>query len=100
MASSGSTTDERFPHELKITVPLPNAFYAETICNAMIVDKELTEYVQRNFSVDGSNLNIHYKAATARWLRVSVNGAFETLSVCLRAVEGLNVGVLDKLIDE
>lgn len=39
---------------------------------------------------------IYYKATTARMLRVSTNGIFESLGTVLRVCEELDVDVLEK----
>lgn len=43
---------------------------------------------------DQTVLVTHYKAATNRMLRVSVNGFFESVSVVLQVMEELDVDVL------
>lgn len=39
-------------------------------------------------------LQVHYKATTARMLRVAVNGFFESLSVIVQVMEELDIDVL------
>ena len=39
-------------------------------------------------------LRVHYKATTARMLRVAVNGFFESLNVIIQVMEELDVDVL------
>lgn len=48
----------------------------------------------REFEAAGAELAIHYKATTARMLRVAVNGAFESVGTLLRVCEELDVGVM------
>lgn len=83
----------------------------------MAVDEELSPLVKRQFllvsptpsesssqPVDVSNLSlhdeekttlrVHYKATTARMLRVAVNGFFESLGVIVQVMEELDMDVL------
>jgi len=58
--------------------------------------------VHRSFSCssdDGgssSMLEIHYSAASARLLRVAVNGVLESLRLCVRVAAELSTEVLDR----
>lgn len=78
-----------------VALPLPSPRYASAVARALSVDRELSPLVERRFSVDGATLHMLYRATTARMLRVSVNGAFESLATALRVCEELDVTVLD-----
>jgi len=58
------------------------------------VDDELSPLVRREFTTVDSTLRVHYKATTARMLRVATNGVFESLGTLLRVCEELDVGVV------
>lgn len=59
------------------------------------MDEELSPLVRREFTtVDDATLVVHYKATTARMLRVATNGVFESLRMLLRVCEELDVGAL------
>ncbi|KAI5848660.1 transcription factor Pcc1-domain-containing protein [Morchella snyderi] len=94
--------DPEFPHSLTISLPVPSWRIAETIQRALAVDKEISPYVQREFEVPNSDqaaspvVLVHYKATTARMLRVSTNGIFESLGTVLRVCEELDEDVLER----
>lgn len=60
----------------------------------------------REFAVSSPSLSpepvvvIYYKATTARMLRVSTNGIFESLGTVLRVCQELDVDVLEKELGE
>ncbi|KAI5820373.1 transcription factor Pcc1-domain-containing protein [Pyronema omphalodes] len=87
--------DPAFPHSIILTIPLPTPRLAKTLSQSLSIDTELSTLVVRNFQATGSSLEIHYKATTARMLRVAMNGAMESLGVLLRVVEELDAGVLE-----
>ncbi|CCX31502.1 transcription factor Pcc1-domain-containing protein [Pyronema domesticum] len=87
--------DPAFPHSITLTIPLPTPRLADTISRSLAVDEELSSLVIREFKANQSTLEIHYKATTARMLRVATNGALESLGTLLRVVEELDVGVLE-----
>ena len=75
-------------------MPLPTARLARALQRSLAVDQELSELVVREFEAAGALLKVHYKATTARMLRVAVNGAFESAGTLLRVCEELDVGVM------
>ncbi len=71
---------------------------------ALQVDKELSAFVYRSFSIVAPEseardvrtvLRTNYKATTNRMLRVAVNGFMESLSVVLGIMEELDVEVVE-----
>lgn len=88
-----------------ISLPVPSWHIAETIQRALAVDKEISPYVHREFAVPSPSSSprpvvvIYYKATTARMLRVSTNGIFESLGTVLRVCQELDLDVLEKELD-
>ncbi|PWW78215.1 Pcc1-domain-containing protein [Tuber magnatum] len=95
-------TDPEYPHSLTISLPLPSHHLADTIQRALSVDQEISPFVQRTYTStpDSPILQIHYKATTARMLRVATNGMFGSLGTVLRVCEELDVDVLEKELGE
>lgn len=71
---------------------------------AIRVDKELSPLVQRELrtvapadgvSKEESVLQVEYKAATNRMLRVAVNSFMDSLSLVLEVMEEMDVDVLE-----
>lgn len=89
-----------------ISLPVPSWHIAETIQRALAVDKEISPYVHREFAVPSPSSSpspvvvIYYKATTARMLRVSTNGIFESLGTVLRVCEELDIDVLEKDLED
>ncbi|KAG0635877.1 transcription factor Pcc1-domain-containing protein [Tuber brumale] len=94
--------DLEYPHSLTISLPLPSHHLADTVQRALSVDREISPFVQRTYTStpDSPILQIHYKATTARMLRVATNGMFESLGTVLRVCEELDVDVLEKELGE
>ncbi|KAF3940459.1 hypothetical protein ABW19_dt0205195 [Dactylella cylindrospora] len=93
------TADTDFPHSLVINVPLPTPRLAALLARSLSVDKELSPFVQRSFTVSpeaSEVLVINYKATTARMLRVAVNGCMESLNLVLEVCEELDEDVLEQ----
>lgn len=93
-----------FIHRL-ISLPLPTLRLATSAMRALEVDKEISPFVRRSFSVvpdvqDGergpimAELRTLYEATTNRMLRVAVNGFMESLGVVLGVMEELDVDVI------
>ena len=81
-----------------ITLPLPTERLAQTLQRSLAVDEELsTALVAREFSAHGATLVVHYRASSARMLRVATNGALESLLTLLRVCEELDVSVVKSL---
>ncbi|KAF2140608.1 uncharacterized protein K452DRAFT_299342 [Aplosporella prunicola CBS 121167] len=88
-----ASTDD-LPCTLTLTIPLPTPTHATTAARALSVDAELSPLVSRTIAVssaDPSALDVRYRAATNRMLRVAVNGFFESLGVVLGVMEELDV---------
>lgn len=89
-----------------VSLPVPSWRIAEIIQRALAVDKEISPYVHREFAVPSPSSSprpvvvIYYKATTARMLRVSTNGIFESLGTVLRVCQELDVDVFEKELDE
>jgi EKC/KEOPS complex subunit PCC1/LAGE3 len=82
-----------------INIPFPTAHLATSALRTLQVDKELSAFVHRTFSIDSEAptiLRVEYAAATNRMLRVSVNGFFESLGVVVHCMEELDVDVIAK----
>ncbi|KAI5797490.1 transcription factor Pcc1-domain-containing protein [Peziza echinospora] len=103
MSSSTTTTTTTtipptLPHTLTLTIPLPPPHLAKYLQRAISVDPELAppHQIVRTIttSADGAALEIHYKAATARVLRVAVNGVLEGVRLCVRVAGQLGPEVL------
>lgn len=88
-----------------ISLPVPSWRIAEIVQRALAVDKEISPYVHREFAIPPPSSSprpvvvIYYKATTARMLRVSTNGIFESLGTVLRVCQELDVDVLEKELD-
>ncbi|EPS45167.1 hypothetical protein H072_846 [Dactylellina haptotyla CBS 200.50] len=91
-----------FDHSLVLNVPLPTPRLAAILARSLSVDKELSPFVQRSFSVspDAADvLVIDYKATTARMLRVAVNGCMESLYLVLEVCQELDPSALEEQIE-
>ncbi|KAK6332877.1 hypothetical protein TWF696_002897 [Orbilia brochopaga] len=89
-----------FPHSLSLAVPLPSPRLARVLARSLAVDKELSPFVRRSFSVspqDADVLVIDYQAATARMLRVAVNGCMESLNLALHVCQELDTDSLEDI---
>ncbi|KAF8429335.1 transcription factor Pcc1-domain-containing protein [Terfezia claveryi] len=84
------------PHTLDIKIPLPPGPLASYIARALSVDPELSkDSVLRSFSCSQDMLEIHYSATSARMLRVAVNGAIESVRLCVSVAAELSPEALD-----
>ncbi|KAF3932218.1 hypothetical protein ABW20_dc0110147 [Dactylellina cionopaga] len=95
-------TDLDFPHSLIINVPLPTPRLAKILARSLSVDKELSPFVHRSFSVSSQAaevLVLDYRATTARMLRVAVNGCMESLNLVLEVCEELDRDTLEEPVD-
>ncbi|EWC48480.1 hypothetical protein DRE_07756 [Drechslerella stenobrocha 248] len=91
-----------FPHSLSLAVPLPTPRLAAVLARSLAVDRELSPFVHRSFAVSPSDpavLVIDYHAATARMLRVAVNGCMESLNLVLHVCEELDQDALDGTVE-
>lgn len=93
--ASGNTPLE-FPHTLTVTLPLPTPRLATILADSLSVDEELSPFVHRTFETNGSDLVIKYAATTARMLRVSTNGVFESVKTLLETAKELDLEELEK----
>ena len=79
-----------------IKIPLPPSALPTYIMRALSVDPELSkDAVRRRFTCTEDMLEIHYAATSARMLRVAVNGALESVRLCVRVAAELSTQVLD-----
>ncbi|TGZ85276.1 transcription factor Pcc1 [Ascodesmis nigricans] len=79
-----------FPHVLTVNIPLPSPRLATILSESLSVDEELSPHVHRTFETDGSTLVVRYSATTARMLRVSTNGVFESIKTLLETFQELD----------
>ncbi|KAF3927331.1 hypothetical protein ABW21_db0202500 [Orbilia brochopaga] len=87
------------PHSLVLSVPLPSPRLAAILARSLAVDKELSPFVRRSFTVSDTSsdtLVIDYRAATARMLRVAVNGCMDSLNLALHVCQELDTDVLEQ----
>lgn len=96
MASGSTATPLEFPHTLTVTLPLPTPRVATILADSLSVDEELSPFVHRTFETNGSDLVIKYAATTARMLRVSTNGVFESVKTLLETAKELDLEELEK----
>lgn len=67
---------------------MPTENEAEIAYRTLSVDAEPKRGgVQRTITVDGNNLNVHFEAAEARMLRVSVNNFFDHFNLVVQTIE-------------
>ncbi|KAM7223211.1 CTAG/Pcc1 family [Rhypophila decipiens] len=97
-------TDGDFPCALTLRFPFPDARLSTIALKAIRVDKELSPLVHRELSTvapddktstEESVLQVEYKAATNRMLRVAVNSFMDSLSLVLEVMEEMDVDVLE-----
>ncbi|KAK1755158.1 transcription factor Pcc1-domain-containing protein [Echria macrotheca] len=99
-------TDSEFPCSLTLSIPFPDARLASVALRSIAVDKELSPLVQRSFSTttaadaetesqSQSVLQVEYKAATNRMLRVAVNAFFDSLALVIEVMQELDIDVLE-----
>ncbi|VDI27469.1 EKC/KEOPS complex subunit LAGE3-like isoform X1 [Mytilus edulis] len=74
--------------KMDLTVPLSTEKEAEIVYRTLSVDKEPKRGgVTRNICLEGSHLNVHFEAAEAKMMRVSVNNFFDHFNLVVQTME-------------
>jgi tRNA threonylcarbamoyladenosine modification (KEOPS) complex Pcc1 subunit len=75
-------------NQARIVVPFSTETEANIAFNTLRVDKEpIRGGVEKNFSVEGSNLVVNFEGEQAKHLRVSVNTLLDLLILVVQTID-------------
>ena len=77
---------ETHPYTLSTSVTFPTPFLAKVCLRAINVDPELSDRVVRTIATEGNVMTATFAAQEARFLRVSVGGFYDMVTVVVKGM--------------